>query len=112
MPRQLPFFPSLPHYSFSITLAEEDYVFNVRWNTRDEAWYLDLLEADETPIIRDMKVVLGAMIGSRSAIATRLPGTLIAFDTSGVGLEADLDSLGDRVQVFFLSAGELQELQD
>ena len=82
-------------------------MIDLRWNTRDAAWYMDLLEEDETPIVMGKKIVLGVAIGARSALASFPPGLIVAGDLSGFGSEPGIDDLGDRVRVYFFSNEEL-----
>lgn len=110
MPQLLPLIPSVPNYRVSTTLDGEQYILDVRWNGRDEAWYLDLLAEDETPIRRGMKVVLGVPLGARSVDLAFPDGFLLASDLSGAGREAGLDDLGARVRVYFYSREELLAL--
>ncbi len=89
-----------PNFRIGTTFEGVSYIFDCRWNTRDEAWYLDLLAEDETPIRRGIKVVLGALLGGRAGHDPRFPaGVIVASDLSGEGREAGLDDLGTRVQL-------------
>lgn len=101
MPQQLPFVPSIPNYRVSTDLAGTQFILDARWNTRSEAWYLDILVEDETPIVRGVKVVLGALLGVTNVDPAFPAGTFLASDTSGQGLDATLDDLGTRVIVLF-----------
>lgn len=103
----LPLAPSIPHQRVGTVLDDTVYVFDLTWNERDEAWYMDVLTSDETPIRVGIKVVLGAELGRRVADARFPKGTLWAHDLSRAGKEAGLDDLGVRVVVFYFSPGEL-----
>lgn len=107
---QLPFIPSVPSYRVSTTLSGVVYIFDVRWNTRDEAWYFDLLTEDETVIRHGIKIVLGTILAGR--VSTRLPrGAFIAADLSGFGRDAGLDDLGSRVNVYFYTLEEIRAFE-
>ncbi len=106
----LPFAPSLPNQRFGTTLDDVQYLFDVRWNERDAAWYFDLLAEDETPIRHGIKIVLGAALGGRVAAAAFPRGVLMAADTTGAGVEPGLDDLGTRVVVYFFTLAELDAL--
>ena len=107
MPVQLPLIPSEPNYRTGVTLDGEQFILDMRWNTRDDAWYMDLYEGDETPIRLGMKVVLGALIGIRSINPNQPKGVMMASDLSGVGADATLDDLGVRVHVYFFTDTEV-----
>ena len=98
----LPLEPSIPNYRVGTTLDGVVYLLDVRWNSRDEAWFLDLLAEDETPIVRGIRVVLGALLGSRSADPAFPPGVLIASDLAGTGTDPGFDDLGQRVKVYYI----------
>lgn len=97
----LPLRPSNPSYRVGVALSGEQYVFAVRWNARDEAWYLDVLAADGTKLRTGIRVVLGTLLGGRVVLDTFPPGVLQAVDLTNAGREAGLDDLGDRVQIYY-----------
>ena len=101
MPQTLPFVPSIAHYDFSTVLDGTPFKFEVRWNGRDGAWYMDLLDEEGVGIVAGVKIVLGALLGGR-IVDQRFPrGVFQADDTSGEGREAAFDDLGTRVRVLF-----------
>lgn len=75
------------------------YLFDVRWNSRDSSWYMDVLEADETAIVSGVRLVLGTYLGRRTRHPLFARGVFVMFDSSGSGAEATLDDLGTRVQL-------------
>jgi len=107
MPVILPFQPSLPFYRVSTVLDGQTYQLNVRWNSRDEAWYFDLLTDEGVMLAAGVKVVLGVFLARRVTSEDRLGGALIASDLSGAELDAGLDDMGTRVLVYYYSAEEL-----
>jgi len=107
MPFALPLVASIPNYRFSTTIDNITYLIDARWNTRDNAWYLDFLEDDETPIVNGVKIVLGMYLGRWVNHILFNTGVFVATDTSGKGREATLDDLGTRVVVQRYSAAEV-----
>ncbi len=103
----IPFVPGMVNYRLVTTIDGVTYIFDTRWNARDAAWYFDLLEEDETPIIYGVKVVLGTYLGRRSTHSFFRGGVLAAWDTSGQDLDAGIDDLGSRVQLVHYSALEV-----
>lgn len=102
MPNQLPLVPSVPFYRVSTTLGGSQYVLDVRWNGRDSAWYLDIMDEEADPIAMGLKIVLGAPLGLRS-VDPRFPdGALVV--AAGTGGDAGLDDMGERVNVYFYPA--------
>lgn len=104
---ELPFSPSIGQYTFTATIETVQYVFNVRWNTRDSAWYFDVLEADTTPIVYGLKIVLGTYIGRRTNHPLFNDGVIVAVDLSGQETDAGFDDLGIRVALQYIPALDL-----
>lgn len=102
----LPLQPSIPNYRVGTALDGVQYILDVRWNGRDGAWYLDLLQEDETPIAHGLKLVLGAAIGSGITNPDFPPGVFVCRDLSGVGLDAGFDDIGTRVVVYYFPDSE------
>lgn len=102
----LPFVPSIPFYQFSTTLDGVNYNFNVRWNTRDGAWYFDLSDDQENLIIAGVKIVLGVALARRSTDPRMPPGVFFAGDVTNSGTDAGIDDLGARVQVYYYPAAQ------
>jgi hypothetical protein len=109
MPVRLPLVPSVGNYRVGTTLDGTQYILDVLWNSREEAWYLDILAEDETVILIGSKIALGAYIGRRNTSPLFPHGTFFIQDLSGAGAEATYDDLGTRVVVDFWTAAELEE---
>lgn len=110
---QIPLVPSVGSYRFATVITTTAYIFDVRWNTRDAAWYMDVLEVDETPIIRGIKLVLGVYLGRRSNHTLFLNGVFTLSDTSGAKADATFDDLGVRVLLQYIPVLDLiQRISD
>ena len=104
---RLPFTPSVFNYRVGTTIEGVQYLFDVRWNGREQAWYFDLLDQDADMIRAGIKIVLGAMLGVRCADPRFPNGEFVATDLSNSGVDAGFDDLGVRVIVRFFTAEEL-----
>ena len=95
-----------PEQRIEIVLGDVPVVMRVRWNSRDDAWYLDIWEIDgKTEIAMGVKVVVGALL--RGRVAHRLyAGALFAVDDSGDDVEPGLYDLGGRVTLWYLDAND------
>lgn len=109
-PVVLPFVASNPNYRVGTTLNNVTYIFDVRWSTREGAWYFDIRDEDESMIRAGVKIVLGALLGRRSADARFPPGAFETFDLTYTGREAGLDDIGTRVVVLYYSPEALAAL--
>ncbi len=102
----LPLAPGDPNNQFQVVLNEEIYTFDVRWNTRDEAWYFDLSDVNGTVIVAGVKVVLGALLGRRSSHQFFRENVLVAIDSTLANVDATFDDLGARVFIKHMTVGE------
>jgi hypothetical protein len=108
MPTILQFRPSISSYRFGAVLQDEEYIFDVRWNSRDSAWYFDVREIDETPIKLGIKVVLGTYFGRSSNHPLFHEGAMVARPPSTTDRrEATFDDLGTRVQIWYYTRDEI-----
>jgi hypothetical protein len=107
----IPVVGSISSYRLSTTLTYDNqdvqHVFELRWNSRDAAWYVNVLEVDDTPIVLGVKVVLGAFLGRRSTHPLFTFGVLVAFDLSGQDLDAGFDDFGTRVSLRYIPVPDL-----
>lgn len=99
MPELIPFIPSSNNYRLTVPLGKDTVIFDVRWNSTDEAWYMDIREQDDTAICLGIKIVLGINLGNSSPALFFQKHILRVVDTTGAGLDARYDDLGDRVVV-------------
>lgn len=98
----------LPDYQMEIALDGLTYSLRLRWNTREQAWYLTLLDETDDPIqdFCNVKVVVNAPIGSRSVDPRRPPGFFVAMDSTNLHTDPGFTDLGDRVQLYYLEASD------
>lgn len=101
---EIPVKPSIGHQEFTTTLASVPYLFQFRWNARDEAWYMNVREVDLTPIVLGAKIVLGCFIGRRSQHVLFRRGVIVAHDITYQHQEAGYDDIGKRVIVKYIPA--------
>jgi hypothetical protein len=95
----IPFVPGKHNYELGVLLSGKKYIFDVHWNDRDQAWYFDLRNEDNSPILLGVKVVIDVVLGRRSTHEFFTTHMLVAVDTSGKRIDAGIGDLGGRVQV-------------
>lgn len=108
----LPFTSTDPNYEVTTSINNATYILGVRWNDRDGAWYLDVFQADRTPIFRGVKIVLGTYLGRGFNHPLVRDGALVAIDTSGARRDAVVDDLGTRVIVAWIPVGEIAAMMN
>ena len=107
MPIQIPLIPNEFNYTVSTVLGDDEYIFDVRWNGRDSAWYFDLYDVAGDLIRAGIKIVLGTPLGARVSDARFPDGLFLASDLSNTGVDAAYEDLGERVVLFFYENSEL-----
>lgn len=110
MAQELPFDSISSNYSVGTVLDGDDFIFNVHWNARDAAWYMDILNPDEDVLYAGVKIVLGAFLGFRSIHEDMPDGVFYAIDTSQSNVDAGYDDLGARIKVLFLTNSDVADV--
>jgi hypothetical protein len=103
-PVGIPVIPSTPWYRLTTSLVDVPYIFDFRWNARDLAWYFDLFEIDEKPIVYGVKVVLGVPLARRVKHDLIRCGAFVARDLTRQWRDATYDDFGTRVQLHYYTA--------
>lgn len=107
MPFQVPITSDQVLYQQITTLDGTDYVLTFALNLRDGYWYLDVADQDGVPLASGIKVVVNWDLLRRCIDPRKPPGLLMAFDTTGQGLDPGSKDFGTRVQLLYLSAAEV-----
>lgn len=86
------------------------YTFRFRYNDRGGAWFFDLIDEDEDPIIYGRKITVSWPLFGWREIDTRLPGgRLFACDTEDGDVDPQLEDLGKRVVLLYVEAADIAE---
>lgn len=92
-------------------LNEEVFRLSFYWNTREEYWYMSILDPDNVPLLMDIKLVPNYILLTQYKAYSSLPkGDFILYDLEqnpATG-EATFDNLGKRYQLIFLSNEEIE----
>ena len=106
----IPFQPSDTNVKLTVPIDDARYVFYHRWNSRDQAWYVDFYEEDFTPILLGIKLTLGGRIGASCGHPFFANHSFTLMDTSGSGIDPGFDDLGSRVILIHSSLAVTQSL--
>lgn len=98
----LPIDPGVPWQEITTEIIDADgssatYIFEFKFNTHDNSWYMNVSDANLQPIVQSIRIVLGIYLGRLALHPLFQQGILVAIDTSRSGKEAGLDDLGARV---------------
>lgn len=95
------------NFSQVTTLSGQDFVLTFQWNSREGAWYLDVADQDEVPIVTSRKITVEFPIVTRCKDPRRPLGILMAIDRSGKQQDPGFDDLGQRVQLIYIEPGDI-----
>lgn len=104
---ELPLRPDLEDYQFETELEGETYQFRVAWNPRPGAYFMGLLDEDETDLKPGVRVVLNTPLYIRDVDNRFPPGQLVAIDTSKTNVEPVFGEFGRRVKLLYIESTEL-----
>lgn len=95
---------SAPAQSFTTQLGDKKFYIEVKFNSRNGVWTLDLYDdASREALLLGLPILLGVDLLD----AYNLPyGGLIAIDRTGQGKDAGADDLGSRVALYWVSPDE------
>jgi hypothetical protein len=93
-----------PHQVQTTTLDGRAFRLSVDWNGRIERWFFSLHDAAGTALVTSKALVGGADLLRQLRWNPEAPqGGLILIDTLDEGTDADLDSLGVRHVLMYVS---------
>jgi hypothetical protein len=96
------------YYTFTITLEEKVYRFDIHWNSRMKSWIADILDENDVVLANGMPIhVDSRIIGQLHHIVGMMTGELTAFDTTNRELDAGLNDLGTRVLLMYHEAADV-----
>lgn len=98
---------SIPSYSQQITLEGVIYEIGFTWNTRANAWFMDI-GRDNLPLVSGIKIVDSYELISRFANYKLPPGILLSMDLGSIGRIPLFDELGTQVKLAYLTESEAE----
>lgn len=91
-----------------MTLDGVSYILDFAWNGRDGAYYLSILDATGTPLIRSRKLVANRPILKRYRFVAGIPaGEIIASDPTKTIEYPGYGQLGLEVPLYYFDKSEL-----
>lgn len=96
----IPLFNGRAAYEYNIVIDSVSYRLVFTWANRHGSWYLDILEADSTPIRTGIRVILGYPLTLRDAANELMfDGMLILQRIDGLTREPTLQDMGNNVEL-------------
>lgn len=100
-------FKDFPSFISNITLDNIVLNFKFLWNGRDEAWYMDILDSVNSPILQGIKIVNGWELIARFT-DTRLPqGALIIVSLKGDQEVIGRNDMIEDYKIVYITEDEL-----
>ncbi len=107
MPVGIPLRSDLTFFDLVIPLDAVNYTLQFRWNLREGAWYMDVLDDTGTTILMaGIKLVVDYALGIQFADRSP-PGFFMMLDTSGKGDDPGISDLGARCKLIYWTAADL-----
>jgi hypothetical protein len=97
-------------FASSQTLSLDGVLFTLelRWNSRAQAWSMDLYDAASNLLAGGLRLVADTPLLERFGKRDDFPaGDFIAFDSSAQGLDPGYEDLGTRVSLLYVTAEEV-----
>ena len=104
---EVPTFTDPSNYRQQIELDGVVFELSFNFNSRDNRWYLDILDVAGVQLRSSMRLVTSMALMLRWKELTRPAGELGMIDPSSQDLEATLDDIGVAVFLTYVDAAEL-----
>lgn len=105
----IPTATSNPHFVMQTQLDGLTYTIRVHWNEREGAFYLDVGDVDNVPIVTGRKLVADWPLLHRVRDEGKPPGEIYVVDKTGEGVDPGFDDLGKRVVLIYIDAAGVAE---
>ncbi len=106
MAEQIPLATSAT-FSLRVDLDDVEYELRFVYMQRADLWRMDLYTSEGVALVLGRNVVLGTLLLGGNRNAVRPVGDLTFIDSSQKGVEAGRASLGERVNLFYVSQEEI-----
>lgn len=108
---QLPTSTINPFYVFEIELDGVLFRMEFKFNERDQAWYMSILDTNDNHLRSGLRVVSDwTLLRLWQELTKRPEGEIIATALGGITRPALIDELGSQVILTYLDAAEIAAL--
>ena len=101
---KIPTSSTLPWYSFKTTLTGTVYTLELRYNLRMQRWMLNILDANNTPILMGVALLIGRSVSGQYRTLSVPEGALFALDDTGAGNQPTLSSFLTSHSFYYLDS--------
>jgi hypothetical protein len=96
-------------YDYTVDLNGTEYRIKLFYRERQDRWYLDLLDADDVPILMGRILVIERPLLAQYVSDSSPAGELVLVDTAASDVECGFEDLGARCFLMFGTPDEFSE---
>jgi hypothetical protein len=89
------------NYNFRIDLEGSTYNLGLKYNKREDRWYLDIKDEQDNPIVMGIKLVLNTSLTERFKDDRLFPGTLFLLSEADIDTDPGLEDLGTDIKLLY-----------
>lgn len=98
---EIPITTDEPAFKLRTVLEDIELVLNLRWNSRQQRWILDIYSSDETALLLGLVLNINMELIRRFQIDGLPAGSLMLFRKTGQHIECDRDELGNQCALLY-----------
>ena len=96
-----------PYFTQSIPLDGVTYIFQFKFNSRFGVWYISLFDANNNPIVLNIKILPLLPLFSRHRKPSMFPGDVIGINLNDKFSNPNRDNLGVDFKLYYFNKDEL-----
>lgn len=103
---QIPVRSDIPAYDVQVELEGVLYTLGFSYNARAGYWVMDIMDANETPILMGIRVISSWLMNDRFVMDELPKGDFFVFDTSGKNEDPLQDDFGKTKLLMYADSSE------
>ena len=98
-----------PVHEYTVDLGEVEYTYTLTYQERQDAWYLDLYDADGESLLLGKRLTVNTAPLWRYRGDSMPAGQIVVVDTSGADSDPTYEDLGHRVRLAWVPDEDIPE---
>jgi len=103
---EIPIESEVPAFKHRVDLDDRTYVLNYYFNTRSAMWHMDVMDADENPLLMGRAMTVDCDLLFQYEDPNLPQAMLVLFDQTEKHEECGLDDLGNRCRLLYMTTIE------
>ena len=105
---EIPVQAEIFNFAITIELDGEIFLLDFKFNDRSELWTMNIYDTDSNPIVLGVILVTGVDFYKKHRATVGSPlGTFFVADIDGQNRNADFETFGKSVKLYYIPAEEL-----